>query len=93
MVLPVLTGLSALLGDQLSLGSIFVCNSVAQNQLLVQTETGRLLSQAAPWFLGSGRVHLSSSGGAHRLGCTPGWLALSWSDLGMEPCGRGSAPV
>ena len=55
----------------------YVCSSVAQDQLWAQTETGRLLSQAAPWFLcpqGSGRVSLSSMGDPtynHRPVCTP----------------------
>ena len=78
--------------------SIYVCSSVAQDQLWAQTVTERLLSQTAPRFLcpeGSRRVPLSSSDGStctHRLVCTPGRLDLSWCHLGMEPCGRGSAP-
>jgi hypothetical protein len=73
MVLPVLTGMSAILGDQLSPGCICVSSSVAQDQFLVLRETGRLLSQTTPGFLcpeGSRRVPLSSIGGltcAHRL--------------------------
>ena len=91
-----LEGVSALLGDQLSPGGICVCSAVAQDQLLVQIETRRLLSQASHRFLcpeGSRRVPLSSSDGftcAHRLVCTPRRLALSQCYLGMEPCGRGS---
>ena len=83
VVLPELTGVSALLGDQLSSGGICECRSVAQDQLWAQTETRILLSQATPRFLcpeGSGWVPLSSSGGptcTHRLVCTPGMLALS----------------
>jgi hypothetical protein len=65
VVLPVIIGVSALLGDQLSPGSIWVWSTVAQDQLLAQTETGRILSLAAPQFLcpeGSRRVPLSRSG-------------------------------
>ena len=47
VVLPVLTGVSALLEDQLSPEGILVCNVVAEDQLRMQTETGRILSQAA----------------------------------------------
>jgi hypothetical protein len=42
---------SGLLGDQLSLGRIWVWRAVAQGQLWVQMETGRFLSQAAPQSL------------------------------------------
>lgn len=70
MVLPVLTGVSTLLGDQLSPG-ICICSSVAQNQLQAFIETGRLLFQATPRFLcpdGSRWVPLT---GIHFHG---GWL-------------------
>jgi hypothetical protein len=51
LVFPVLAGVSALLGDQLSTNSIWVWSSVAQDLLQVQMETGRILSQTAPQFL------------------------------------------
>jgi hypothetical protein len=51
VVLPVLTGVSALLGDQLSPGGIWVRSAVAQDQLPAQMETGRILSQAVPQVL------------------------------------------
>ena len=57
---------SVLLGDQFSPGGIWVWRTMAQDQLQVQTETGRILPQADPQFLcpeGSGQVPLSSSGG------------------------------
>ena len=41
VVLPLLTGLSTLLGDQLSSDSIWVWSAMAQDQLWAQTETGR----------------------------------------------------
>jgi hypothetical protein len=92
MVLPVFTGVSALLGDQLSPGGICVCSAIAQDQLPVQKETGRLLSHMAPCFLcseGSTWVSLSSSGGftcTHSLIGTPGRPALSQWYLGLWPC-------
>ena len=46
-----LTGVSALLGDQLSPGGIWVRSAVAQDQLPAQMETGRILSQAVPQVL------------------------------------------
>ena len=42
MVLPVLTGVSTLLGSQLSPSGILVWSAVAQDQLWAQTEAGRL---------------------------------------------------
>jgi hypothetical protein len=45
VVLPLPTGLFALLGDQFSPWSTCVCSSVAQNQLQAQMETRKLLSQ------------------------------------------------
>jgi hypothetical protein len=60
-------------------------------------ETGRILSQAAPWFLcpeGSRWVSLSRSVGltcAHGCVCTPRTPALSLWYLGMEHYGTGSA--
>jgi hypothetical protein len=51
VVLPVLTDLSALLGDQLSPSGILVWSAVTQDQLLVQMETRRILSQVAPRLL------------------------------------------
>ena len=86
-----LAGVLALLGDQLSPGGICICSAVAQDQLWVQMETRRLLSQAASWFLwpeGWGRVPMSSSHGftcAHRHVHTTERLAVSWRYLGMEP--------
>jgi hypothetical protein len=58
VVSPVLSGVLTLLGNQLSSGRIWVQRTVAQGQLQVQMETGRILSQAASHFLcpqGSGR--------------------------------------
>jgi hypothetical protein len=46
VVLPVLTGESALLGDQLSPGSVWVWSVVTQDQLQAQMETGSLFQ----WF-------------------------------------------
>ena len=92
-----LTGVSALLGAQISPDGISVCSAVAQDQLWEQMETRRLLSQVSAQLLcpeGSGRVPLSISSGficTHRLLSTPGRLALSWHYLDMETCGRGSA--
>jgi hypothetical protein len=51
MVLPVLASKSALPGDQLSPDGIWVWNAVAQDQLWVQMETGRILSQDTSQFL------------------------------------------
>ena len=54
----------ALLRGKLCLVGIGVWRAVAQDQLWVQMETGRVLSQAAPQFLcpeGSGQVPLSIS--------------------------------
>ena len=67
----------------LYLEGIWVWRVVAQSQLWVQTETGRILSQSAPHFLcpeGSGQVPLRVSDGltcAHRLVSTPGRPTLS----------------
>jgi hypothetical protein len=78
----VLAGVLALMGDQPSSGNICVCSTVAQDQLWSQIETGRLLFQAAPWFLcpeASGQVLLSRSGClpcTYRLFHTPGRLAF-----------------
>jgi hypothetical protein len=64
----------------------------------VQTETGRILSQAAAWFLcpeGLGWVPWSRSDGltlAYSCVSTPGRPALSWRYLYIESCGTGSAP-
>ena len=97
MVLPVLTGVSVLLGDQLFLGGIWVWSAVAQDKLWDQGETIRLLSQGAPWFLCpqvSRYVPLRRSGDltcSHRLVSTPGRLALFQWYLCMERCGTGSA--
>jgi hypothetical protein len=77
VVLPVLTGMLALLGDQLSPGSIYVCSAVVQHQLWVHGENRRLLPQAPSQFLcpeGHRQVLLSKSGGltcVHRLVCIP----------------------
>ena len=95
--LPVLTTMSALLNNQLFPGGICVWRTVARDQLWMQMETRRILSQAAPWILcpeGSGLVPLSRSGGltcAHRFFCTPRRPALFWQYLGMEHCGAGLA--
>ena len=51
VVLQVLTGVLALLGDWLFLSSIWVWRAVAQGQFQAQAETERILSQAAPQFL------------------------------------------
>ena len=99
MVLPVLTVVLALMGDQLSPGGIWVWSAESQDQLLAHTETGSILSPAVPWFMcpeGSWWVYLNRSGGlmcAHRLVSTPGRFALSllWY-LGIECCGTGTAP-
>ena len=98
VVLSVGTCVLSLLGDQLSLSTIWVWRTVAQGQFWAQMETGSILSQAAPHFLfpeGSRWVPLSRSGGltcAHRLVSTPGRPALSWRwYLGMEHCGTGLA--
>ena len=64
VALPVLTGVLALLGDQLSSGGIWIWSAVAQDQLWGQTETRGLPSQAAPQFLspeGSMQVLMSRS--------------------------------
>lgn len=45
VVLPAFTGLFVLLGDQHSPRVIYVCSSVAQGQLWMQTKTRRLLSR------------------------------------------------
>jgi hypothetical protein len=90
---------SVLLGDQLSLGGIWVWRAVAQGQVWPQMETGRILSHAAPWFLcpeGSQWVPLSRNVGltcAHKCFHTPQRWALSprWY-LVMKCCGTGSAP-
>ena len=87
MVSPVLSGVSALLGDQLSPGGIWVQRSVAQGQLQKPMETGKILSQAAPRFHcpeGSRRVPQSRIAYAHRHVSTPGKPALSWQDLDVE---------
>ena len=49
--LAVLYDVSALLGDQLSPGRIWVQRAVAQACLGAQMETRRILSLAALWFL------------------------------------------
>ena len=83
MVLLVFTGVSGLLEDQLSPDGIWVWNTVAQEQLPVQTESRKILSQAALCFLcpeGSGQVPLSRSSSltcVHRLLSTPGKPAFS----------------
>jgi hypothetical protein len=51
VVLPMLTGVSALLGDQLSPGGILVWRAVAQGQLQGADKNKRTLSWTAPWFL------------------------------------------
>jgi hypothetical protein len=75
-------------------GTESALGTVVKDQLLMQRENRRLLSQAAPWFLcpeGSGWVPLSSSGGltcSHRLVDSLGRLALSghlwvqWGKIG-----------
>ena len=90
MVLPVLTGALALLGVQFSPEGIQAWITVAQDQLPVQMETGRILSQAVPQVLcyeGSGLVPLSISGGltcVHRCFHTPDRPVLSRRYLAME---------
>jgi hypothetical protein len=51
VILPVFVGMSAVLGDQLSPGGIWAWRAVVQDQLWVQTEIGKILSQAASYFL------------------------------------------
>ena len=51
MVSPVLSGTSALLGDKLSPGGIWVRRAGAQGLLQGQMKMRRVLSQAAPQFL------------------------------------------
>ena len=98
MILFVLTGMSIVLGDQLSPGSIWVWRAVAQGQFQAQTETRRILSQAASQFLCpevSGQVTQRRSGGltcAHRLMSTPERPALSQWYSDIECHGTGSAP-
>ena len=90
VVLPVLTGVSALLRDQLSPGTICICIAVAQDTPWEQTEIWRVLFQSAPWFLypkGFWREPLSSSGSftyAFSFVCTSGMLALSRFYLGIR---------
>lgn len=66
-------------------GSISVWSAVAQDQLWVQMETGRILSQAAPPLLSpevSGWVPQSRSVGLTCAHSIPGRPALSWRYLG-----------
>ena len=97
MVLPVLTGVSALLRDHLFPDDIWVWKTVAQDQLQVQMETRRILSQAASQFLcpeGSGQVLQKISGGllcVHRCASRPGRPAFSCQYFLMEHCGTASA--
>jgi hypothetical protein len=54
---------SVLLGDQFSVGGIWVWRVVAQRQLRGSDRTGRILSQVVPWFLcpeRSGQVPLGA---------------------------------
>ena len=94
VILSMLADVSALLGDHLSPGLIW--RAVAQGQFQDQTETGKILSQAAPLFLcpeGSRWVPLSRGSGptcAHRHVCSPGRPSPSQWFLGMECCGTGS---
>jgi hypothetical protein len=89
MVLPVLTGVLVLLGDQLSPGGIWLWSAVAQCQLLAQMQTGRILSQDAPWFLHlevSQWVSKSRSGGltcVYRCVCTSGRQTFAISLLNL----------
>jgi hypothetical protein len=98
VVLPVLTGMSTFMRDQLSPGHTWVWSTVAQDQLQVQMETGRILLQADFQFLcpdGSRQVPLRRSGGltcVHRVVYTPGRPAFSLWYLDMDHCGTGSAP-
>ena len=67
---------------------------MAQGQLRVQTEMGRILSQAVPWFLypeGYSRTQWCLTS-AHRFVSIPGRPALSSRYLGMESSSTGSAP-
>ena len=90
MVLPVLTSTLVLLGVQFFPDGIWVWITVAQDQLPVQMETGRILSQAVPRIPcheGSGLVPLSISGGltcAHGCFHTPDRPVLSHRYLAME---------
>ena len=69
---------SVLLGDQFSLGGIWVWRAVAQGQLQAQMETRRIPSQAAPQFLCSG-----GNGGWFLLGQI---LEQWWSHLCSQEC-------
>ena len=97
LVLSMLTGVLALLGDQLSLSGIWVWSVVAQDQLQVHMETGRILSQTAPQFLCSEvsrKVPYCRRGGhtyAHRHVSTRGRPALSQWYLVLKLWGTGSA--
>jgi hypothetical protein len=102
----VIPGASALLGDQLSWQYLCMelCDTgsapgaVVQDQFPALTETGRILSQASPWFLcpeGSGQGPGTRTGGPT---CVP-WLvsasgrsSLSSWYLDMEHCDTGSTP-
>lgn len=48
---PVIFGVGAILGDQISLGRIWVYRTVGQSYLWVQMVTGSILSHTALWFL------------------------------------------
>jgi hypothetical protein len=93
----VLAGLAV---SNCGLSHLQACVSVLKDQFFPSVpgaETGRILSQAAPWFLcpeGSRQIPLSSSGGltcVHRPVSTPGRPALSRHYLGMEHWATGSA--
>jgi hypothetical protein len=88
MVSSVLSGVLALLGDQLFPGRIWVWRTVAHGQLQALIESWSILSQPAPLFLWpehSRCVHWSRSlTYALRYVSTPERLALSWPDLCME---------
>lgn len=99
MVLPVFTGVSRLLGDQLSLDSIWVWSPLAYDQLWELMEPGRILSQAVLLFLCpevSRQVSLRRSGGFYLClqACQHSWETLFFSQwyLSMDRCGTGSAP-
>ena len=85
------------LGDQLSPHRIWMWSTEAGDQLWVQAENKRIMSQSAAQFFRtecSVGVPLSRSGiltSTHRLVRTPGRPSLSLQYLGMENCGTGSA--
>ena len=85
------------LGDQLSPHRIWIWSTEAVDQLWLQAENKRIVSQAAAQFFPtecSVGVPLSRSGiltSTHSLVRTPGRPSFSLQYLSMENCGTGSA--